>query len=172
MTVHEERLVVAFFDLTGFLRFSRAHSARVVVATLAAYYEMVGDLVEAAGGKVVKFMGDAGLLIYPAAAAERAVVGLHRLQVAGNAWLADHRVPCRHIIKAHVGPVYCGRVGTRREKHFDVFGETVNTAATLPSNGLAITPSLFRRLGPRTRKRFRRHAPSAMYVPLEHEPSP
>jgi class 3 adenylate cyclase len=59
------------------------------VSTLAAYYELVGDLVEEAGGKVVKFMGDAGLLIYPVAAAERAVVGLRRLQAVGDAWLAD-----------------------------------------------------------------------------------
>ena len=85
--------------------------------------------VEEAGGKVVKFMGDAGLLIYPIATAERAVVGLRRLQAVGDAWLADHDSPCRHIIKAHVGPVYCGQVGTRTEKHFDVFGETVKCRA-------------------------------------------
>jgi adenylate cyclase len=166
-TFEAQALVVAFPDLTGFWRFSRARPAPAVVSTLAAYYELVGDLVEEAGGKVVKFMGDAGLLIYPVAAAERAVVGLQRLQAVGDAWLTDHDTPCRHIIKAHVGPVYCGQVGTRTEKHFDVFGETVITAAMLPSHGLAITPSLFRQLGPSTRKLFKKHTPPVTYIPLE-----
>ena len=122
---------------------------------------------EEAGGKVVKFMGDAGLLIYLVAAAERAVVRLRRLQVVGDACLADHDTPCRHIIKAHVGQVYCGQVGTRAEKHFDVFGEIVNTAALLPSHGLAITPSLFRQLGPSTRKLFKKHIRRSKYIPVE-----
>jgi adenylate cyclase len=165
--IDEQALVVAFFDLTGFWRFSRAHPPHDVVSTLATYYELVGDLVEEAGGKVVKFIGDAGLLIYPAAEADRAVVGLQHLKAAGDAWLADHDWSCRHIIKAHVGPVYCSQVGTRQEKHFDVFGETVNTAAALPSHGLAITPVLFRQLGPSSRKLFKKHTPPVTYIPVE-----
>jgi class 3 adenylate cyclase len=95
------------------------------------------------------------------------VVGLRWLQVVGDTWLADYDTPCRHIIKAHVGPVYCGQVGTRTEKHSDVFGETVNTAAPLPSHGLAITTSLFRHLGASRRKRFKKHIPSVTYIPVE-----
>jgi class 3 adenylate cyclase len=134
---------------------------------MAAYYELVGDLVAEAGGSVVKFMGDAGLLIYPAAEAERAVVGLRQLKIAGDTWLTDHAVPCRHVIKAHVGSVYCGPMGTRQEKRFDVFGETVNTTALLPSHGLSITPALFRQLGPESRKLFKKHTPPVTYIPVE-----
>ncbi len=94
-------------------------------------------------------------------------LSLRRLQAVGDAWLADHDTPCRHIIKAHVGPVYCGQVGTRMEKHFDVFGETVMTAALLPSHGLAITPQLFRQMGPSTRKLFKKHTPPVTYIPVE-----
>lgn len=74
---------------------------------------------------------------------------------------------CRQIIKAHVGAVVSGALGTRTAKGFDVIGETVNTAATLPSHGLALTAELFRKLSPGTRKRFKKHTPPVRYIPLE-----
>jgi len=55
---------------------------------------------------------------------------------------------CRHTIKAHFGQVCCGAIGTRDDKRFDVFGPAVNTAALLPSTGLALTPQVFRRFAP------------------------
>jgi hypothetical protein len=58
-------------------------------------------------------------------------------------------------------------VGTRAEKRFDIFGEMVNTAALLPSHGFAITPSLFRYLGPSTRKLFKKPTPPVTYMPVE-----
>jgi hypothetical protein len=43
---------------------------------------------------------------------------------------------------------------------------TVNIAATLKSNDLAITPQLFRRLNPDTRKLFKKHTPPITYIPV------
>ena len=166
-TIEEQELVVAFFDLTGFLRFSRAHTAVEVFSWLDSYYEFVGDLVSEAGGRVVKFMGDAGLLVYPAEGADGAVVNLFHLKNVGDRWLAEHEASCRQIIKAHVGPVICGPLGTRTEKRFDVISETVNTTAILSSHGIAITPTLFRRLGASSRKLFKKHTPPVRYIPVE-----
>jgi len=166
-TPQELDLLVAFFDLTGFARFSRTHSAREVFDTFAEFYEFVGDLIEASGGKVVKFIGDAGLILYPEAHVDRGVLALKNLKNAGDVWLADHKIASRHIIGAHFGPVVCGQIGVRRDKRFDIFGETVNIAATLKSNGLAITPQLFRRLNPDTRKLFKKHTPPITYIPID-----
>lgn len=166
-TIQEQELVVAFFDLTGFLRFSRVHTAMEVFSWLDQYYEFVGEWVSQAEGRVVKFMGDAGLLVYPGEAADGAVVNLVHLKAMGDRWLAEHEAPCRQIIKAHVGSVICGPLGTRREKRFDVISETVNTSAILPSHGLAITPALFRKLTASTRKLFKKHTPPVRYIPVE-----
>lgn len=117
----------------------------------------------------MKFIGDAGLIVYPVAGANRGVVGLKHLKEAGDKWLTDHDVSCRHIIKVHVGPVFCGYLGTRTDKRFDVIGGTVNIAVTLQSNGLAITPQLFRKLDPETRKLFKRHTPPVTYIPIEEQ---
>lgn len=168
-TSQELELVVAYCDLTGFARFCGPRTAAEVFDTLSAYYEFVGEIVEGSGGTVVKFIGDAGLIVYPVAGAGRGVVGLKHLKEAGDRWLTDHDVPCRHIIKAHVGPVCCGSLGTHTDKRFDVIGGTVNIAVTLQSTGLAITPQLFRKLDPETRKLFKRRTPPVTYIPVEEQ---
>lgn len=162
----ERELVVAFFDLSAFMRYSRTQPDLTIATTLVAYYEAVGDWVEEAGGQVVKFLGDGGLLIYPAAQADVAVTGLLRLKREGGAWWAKRGVTTQNIIKANTGPVYCAPVGTRQNKQFDVFGETVNTAAILPSHGVALTPALFRKLSPNTRREFKKHTPPITYIPV------
>lgn len=60
-----------------------------------------------------------------------------------------------------------GPIGTRNDKRLDVFGETVNIAAMLKANGIAITPQVFRKLEPETRKLFKKHTPPVTYIPVE-----
>jgi class 3 adenylate cyclase len=76
-------------------------------------------------------------------------------------------IPCRHRIKAHFGAAVCGPIGTKTEKRFDVYGQSVNTAATLKSNGMAISPQVFRKLDPETRKLFKKHTLPVTYIPVE-----
>ena len=165
--VQEMDLLVAFFDLTQFTRFSKSRSDRDVVELLSDYYEFTGDVIEGSGGKVVSFMGDAGLVVFPEAEVNPGVRALKELKDVGDAWLEDRKAPCRHVIKAHFGPVCCAWVGTRTDKRFDVFSNTVNTAAVLKSSGFAITPQVFRKLAPDARKLFKKHTPPIAYIPVE-----
>ena len=91
----------------------------------------MGDRIENAGGKVVKFMGDSALLFFSADRVDEGVEALIALQEEGNAWLHDRGFASRQIIKAHFGSLCCGLIGTRTEKRFDVFGQTVCIAATM-----------------------------------------
>ena len=166
-TPTETELVVAFFDLTRFASFVNTLSPQDCFKFISDYYEFVGDVLERDEGLVVKFIGDAGLVVYPAENADNAVVSLKRLKDEGDAWLRDRGADCRHVVKAHVGPVMCGAVGTRSQKRFDVFGTTVNTAALLKSNGFAMTPQLFRKLSSKTRTLFKKHTPPITYIPTE-----
>lgn len=163
----ELELVVAFFDLTRFARFSRKLSPNDYFDFISRYYEFVGDIVEKNQGVVIKFMGDSGLVVYPDDKSDQAVRQLKELKDKGDKWCQLQGAECRHIIKAHVGPVICGNVGTRRTKRLDVFGNTVMTAAVLESKGFAITPQLFRKLNNDTRKLFKKHTPPVTYIPLE-----
>jgi len=93
-------------------------------------------------------------------------LALLALKEQGDRWIVERGLQSRHIVKAHFGPVTCGPIGTRGDKRFDLFGETVNIAATLPANGLAITPQLFRKLATDTRQHFKKHTPPITYIPL------
>ena len=166
-TVTEMSLLIAFFDLTQFARWSKGRTSRDVFDLLDEYFEFIGEVVGDGGGTVVKFIGDAGLLAYPERSVDSGVRSLKRLCRDGDAWLKSRDIPCRNIVKAHFGELTCGPLGTRQHKSFDVCGDTVNTAAQLQSDGMAITSQVFHMLSPETRQLFRKHAPSCSYIPVD-----
>ena len=124
----QREVLIAFSDLKDFTPFVRDLDEAQLFAVLSDYYELIGDIVTAGGGKVVKFIGDAALL------------AVRELRQRGDRFFADGDRPCRHVIKAHCGPVCCGQIDTRDDKRFDLLRQTVNTAALLPSNGMVLTP--------------------------------
>ena len=162
-------LLVAFSDLSAFKRFAQERSEEQLFAAMSEYYELVGDIVTGGGGKVVKFIGDAALLVFPADGIDAGVLALRALKERGDQFFAVRNEACRHVIKMHFGPVCCGPIGTRDDKRFDVFGYTVNIAALLPANGLALTPQVFRRLAPETRQYFKKHTPPITYISVEDQ---
>ena len=165
-TPTELDVLVAFTDLTQFARYARSCTARELFDAVSAYYEVIGGIVSDAGGKVVKFVGDEALVVFPDSDIDRGVDALLAIKETGDAWLAQREMPCRHYIRAHYGPVVCGPVGTRSEKRFDLFGETVNLAATLSSRGFAVTPQVFRKLQKEKRRLFKKHTPPITYIPV------
>jgi len=59
-------LLVAFSDLSAFKHCAQDQSEEQLFAAMAEYYELVGDIVAEGGGNIVKFIGDAALLVFPA----------------------------------------------------------------------------------------------------------
>jgi class 3 adenylate cyclase len=159
--------LVVVSDLTGYAKFAARKSEEELFQLLSAYYELVGDIVDSAGGRVIKFMGDAALMLFAEEDADAGVRAMLRLQEEGGRFLAGRDCPCRHHVRAHFGPVYLGEIGTRRDKRTDIFGTTINTLVLLKAPGSAITPEAFRRLRPETRKLFKKHTPPVTYIPLE-----
>ena len=142
----ERTLLVAFTDVTGFAKEFQNRTNREMFELMSQFYELIGNEVQASGGKVVKFIGDAALLVYPEENAKRAVAALQQLKAIADDWLKAHRLSGELRISAHVGPVICGPLGTAREKRFDVLGETVNVTARLHPDGFTLSPELQRHL--------------------------
>jgi class 3 adenylate cyclase len=159
-------LVVALSDLTSFARFSNNIKTENLFNFMSEYYELAGDIIEKSGGIVIKFIYDSILIAYDGECSDKAVLGLIKLKESCDKWLQDRDINSRHIIKAHFGSVVCGKIGTKDDKRLDIFGETVNTAELLKSNGFAITPQLFRTLNGKTRKLFKKHTPPITYIPI------
>lgn len=166
-TPTELEALVAFFDLTAFVKFSKDFSPQEIFGILSEFYEFTGEIIESAGGDIIKFIGDAGLVIFPDHKVDEGVIALKKLKDEGDAWLAGRKIASKNIIKIHYGPVICGPLGTRTDKRFDIIGLTVNTAALLRSNGFAMSAQVFRKLSSETRERFKKHTPPITYIPVE-----
>jgi adenylate cyclase len=161
----EVPLLVAFADLTGFAAQCAQVDDDLVAATLDGWYEAVTTRVIAAGGHVVKFVGDAALIVFDDA--DRGVTALLAMRDDGDRYFGARGWGCRVHVKAHHGPVIAGPYGGNGSKQFDVIGRTVNTAAMLDSTGIALSVEAFRALSKDLRQRFKKHTWPVTYIANE-----
>jgi class 3 adenylate cyclase len=163
----EQELLIGFYDLTGYMRYAENTEPPQLLDLMSGYFALTGQIVAAAGGRLIKTMGDAGLAAFPAEAVETGVTAFQAVQAKGSAWLAERGFKSHVIVKLHLGPVAIGRVGSPGEEILDVCGKTVNVAARLDSTGLAMTPAVFRSLPAAARKPFKKHTPPISYIDVE-----
>jgi class 3 adenylate cyclase len=158
-------LIVVFVDLRGFTIAAQRMSTLDLCELLAGFYEMVRKSVEASGGNIIKYIGDAAMITFPVERASEAARELLKLMETTDVWGAATRSQMTLDVKMHRGEV--GRTVTtvQGQKLMDVFGATVNAAAALRSHGLAMSPEAFRSLNPETRKLFKKHTPPITYIP-------
>ena len=167
----ELRLLVAFVDLTGYAMQSTRVADDEVASVIDGWYEQLAARVAAAGGRTVKFIGDAALIVFAADRADDGAAALLALKQDGDAYFAQRGWPCRPSIKAHVGPCIAGPYGAAGDKRFDVIGKTVNTAAMLDGGGVCLSVDAFRALGPAMRQKFKKHTWPVTYIRVE-DPHP
>ena len=151
----EAELVIVFVDLTLFEKQGQKVSARELADTIDRYYERVAIEVQNAGGRLVKFIGDAALIVFEAPDADRAVAMLLSLKPGIDELMKKAGWQCRLTAKAHLGAVVEGEFGARDDKRFDVIGANVNAAARLRSTGVTISRQLYEALSEDVRARFR-----------------
>ena len=163
----ERTMLVAFLDLTGFALQSTRIADDALADVVDRYYELVAGRITAAGGRVVKFMGDGVLVVFELALADAAVTELLALKPVVDAFFASLRWECRLIVKVHAGPVIAGDYGATGDKRFDVLGKTINTTAMIDSLGVAISVEAFRKLSPELRRRFKKHTWPVTYIRTE-----
>jgi class 3 adenylate cyclase len=163
----KRRVVVCFVDLAGFARAAEFVDDEPLAARLDAYYERVGDAASAAGGVVVKVMGDGALLLFPVERADDAVRALLALRDDVAALCADWGA--RLVVKVHVGDVVCGPFGPRGDKRLDAIGGEVNIAARLPTKDFALSAEAFRALSSEARSAFKKHTPPVTYLPVDDQ---
>lgn len=164
------RYLISFIDLAGFARAAEQIDDLQLADLLDRYYERIGDVVQRAGGTVVKLIGDGALLVFPPERADDAVRALLELRDdVATLGLGGMQL----VVKLHAGEVVCGPFGPRGDKRFDVIGGEVNIAARLATRGFAISAEAFRTLSPECRTLFKKHTPPITYIPVgDHRPTP
>ena len=144
----EERVVtIMFTDIRGFSTISEHMDAAGIAGFLNTHFNMLADPIEAEGGTVDKYIGDAVMAFWGApeqmedhaARAIRAACEIQRLvladnqrrRMAGEALLAVR-------IGVHTGPVVVGNIGSRNRINYTIVGDAVNIAARIDSIAKAI----------------------------------
>lgn len=129
----EERIITALFvDRAGFTAFAEQHSPVEIVAELNRFFGAVIEVVEAEGGWVNKFEGDAALCLFGTPAdqpdhAQRALRAAARLPGA----VAELPAAPHVGVGVATGRVVAGHVGASARHEYTVIGDAVNVASRL-----------------------------------------
>jgi class 3 adenylate cyclase len=101
----EHELLVGFYDLAGYMRHAEKTPPQDLLATMTGYFARTGQIVGDAGGRLIKTLGDAGLVAFPAEAVDAGVLALRSVQSAGRQWLGQQGFKTSIVVKLHPGPV-------------------------------------------------------------------
>ena len=134
-----EKVGVLFTDIVGFTTWCENYRDRpeLVVDTLQALIRQFEDVARRFGVQKIKTIGDAFMAVAGLTASDPNPA-LTLLQCAGALIDATKTHPAGWAIRVgiHVGPVVTGILG-QTQFSFDVWGQTVNAAARMESNGRA-----------------------------------
>jgi adenylate cyclase len=130
-------VAVLFGDIVGFTPYCDGSRPEEVVATLQGLIEAWEEMALQHGVEKIKTIGDAFM------AAAGLLVPTRNPVLSCLRFGLDMIAACRALsagwdlrVGIHAGPVVAGVIG-RRQYLFDLWGDTVNTAARMESHGLA-----------------------------------
>ncbi len=136
----EHYVAILFADIRGFTSISEGKLPYDVVFLLNRYFRATGQAVEAAGGRLDKFIGDGVMAIFgltsePQTACRQALDAARRMAAAvddlNEAMSGDIDQPLRIGIGLHAGPTIVGEMGYGATTPLTAIGDTVNIASRL-----------------------------------------
>ncbi len=115
-------------------------------------------------------MGDAGLIIFPDELIDSGVRALIELQKKLHDYIDSENLHNRVTMSMHYGEITLGKLEPIERP--DCYGNAVNIAALMPQSGpsnrykgrFIITPQVFRKLKPETRKLVHKFTPPVVYI--------
>ena len=145
---------VLFADIVGFTALARTLPPERLIDTLDAVFTDLDAIAARHGVEKIKTVGDAYMVaVGMADAAGRGVEALAEFALDAREAMQQHTAgrddPIQLRVGLCAGPLVSGVIG-RRKPHFDLWGDTVNTASRLESGGLPgeiqVDESTYRRL--------------------------
>lgn len=139
-----QNVTVMFCDIVGFTSLGENLDAATLVSDLHEFFSGVDDIVDKYGIEKIKTIGDAYLCAAGldndkgGNAAINSIYAANEifdyLQVLKQKKSSENRIPFELRIGMHSGPVTAGVVG-KSKYAYDIWGDTVNTAARMESSG-------------------------------------
>ncbi|MDP2623742.1 MAG: adenylate/guanylate cyclase domain-containing protein [Actinomycetota bacterium] len=160
-----DAVTILFADLVGSTPLSDRLTPEQLVEVLNGVFTPFDDLADELGLEKIKTLGDAYMVVggLPVARADH-VEAVAEMALAMRRELEGHSVesfgPLQMRFGMHTGPVVAGVIG-KRKFTYDLWGDTVNTAARMEAHGLPgevqVTEAVYQRL--RDRYRLDRRGP-------------
>ncbi len=133
-----------FSDLRDFTQLTETLSTQQILDLLNGYFEVVSVAVSARGGEILRFIGDAMLVVFPIedrvddqaacrAAIEAAIDAQAGLAALNYQRQCQHECNIRFGVGLNIGEVIYGNVGAVDRLDFTVMGPVVNRTARLES---------------------------------------
>lgn len=136
----ERELTVLFSDIQGYSAIAEPLTPRALVSFLNEYLSVMAEIIEAHGGFIDKYIGDAVVAVFgaPGNDPDHAAQGV-RAALACQAALLDHQdqfglpdgVTVATRFGLNTGTMLVGNIGSRRRFNYTVIGDAVNLAARL-----------------------------------------
>jgi class 3 adenylate cyclase len=159
--LRELRRVLLFADLTGYMRAGSQLDALQLAEALARLYASWQRSVTDSGGRVVKFMGDACLAVFPEDGGPKAL----ECATALTTKISDVRLPwdARVNVALHCAVVAEGYFAEGAA--YDVVGSGVNYLFTMmKGGGIRLSEPVYRQLPNELRGPWHKEKPPAVYV--------
>jgi class 3 adenylate cyclase len=140
---YEPSATILFSDFKGFTLLAQRMEPVALIGLLDQYFTAFDEIVTRHGLEKLKTIGDAYMAVAGVPAASRrhsidtclAALEIHAVTVRMKAQREKMRLPALELrVGIHTGPVISGVVG-RRKFTFDIWGDAVNTAALMETNG-------------------------------------
>lgn len=161
------KLTIAVHDLAGYTRAAREADDLALAAFLDDYYVLVDREVKRADGRVVKFIGDAVLMVFPEDASAKAVDAMQAIRRGAHDLARSHRIAVRSgNANVHLATVAHGEFGPASERRYDVLGTGVNHTFLMGARqgeGVHISEPVYRQLPNERRSTWRKDRPPAVY---------
>jgi class 3 adenylate cyclase len=162
-------LLISFIDIQNFAAIThKAGDSISIFQLIDSFAKIVIKIIEGTSGHIVKFIGDAALVIFPEDSVDEGVLTLKRIKDQCEDHLSKIGIPTKLRITAHFGEAAIGPLGEGKYRAIDVIGDSVNIASMLGRGEhrgrIVISPQAFRKLSPETRKIFHKHTPPVVYI--------
>ncbi|MGI9463566.1 MAG: adenylate/guanylate cyclase domain-containing protein, partial [Aestuariivirgaceae bacterium] len=128
----EQELTVMFTDIIGFTAMSETKSPTEIADMLNRHFEVLYQCIEAEGGTLDKYIGDAAMAFWgaPQAQPDHAARACRAALAARKAF--QETEPDQRIkIAIHTGPLIVGNIGAVDRMNYTVIGDTVNTCSRI-----------------------------------------
>lgn len=158
--------MVCFTDIAGFARAAESLPLEGIAGLLKHVCAIIARRVVGTTGAVVKYIGDASLLVFPEGDVDRSVRELLGAKQEIEEYFVESHPDLRITFSAHVGEIVVVRLDPIQA--LDVLGDSVNLASVLgrraQGGSFVISRQVHQRLGSETRAEFVERAVPPVYV--------